>query len=288
MRSFRVLLVWCVVALAACSAPARGTEPEIGPVPTVAPGAELRLPVEDYLVTDEQGVEIAAARVLLITACLRRFGVEYTVPLPVAQPFGPRSLTERRYGITDAGLAELHGYGMGPRDPALRPAPVKPELDATGQNALTGQGQSVLAGQAVPEGGCAGDADRVLDRDLPAGADPQLGQRLQFESFEAGRQDSRVRAAVAAWSACMAEAGHHYADPLAVAGDPAFIGDVTPTQLATAATDIDCKVRTNLVGVWFTVESAYQRARIEKDPDAFAKAKDANAARLRAARHVPR
>ncbi|MCX4690516.1 hypothetical protein OG401_40555 [Kitasatospora purpeofusca] len=50
-----------------------------------------------------------------------------------------------------------------------------------------------------------------------------------------------------------------------------------------AQTDVECKARTNLIGVWFAVEADYQKAAIAQQPQAFAALKaerDAQAARL--------
>jgi hypothetical protein len=68
----------------------------------------------------------------------------------------------------------------------------------------------------------------------------------------------------------MAEAGFRYADPLAVAADPAFSARIDQHQLDVAVADIGCKSSTNLVGTWFTVESAYQTRAIRANRAAFA------------------
>lgn len=209
------------------------------------------------------------------------------MPVP-SGGYGPVSLTDRRYGITDVGLARSFGYGLGPRDPARAVRPARPEIGADGENVLSGQGRSVVNGIAVPEGGCIGEADRNLTEPGTSSVDIRKGNQLNLESFAQSRQDSRVQAAFRSWSACMEQAGYHYADPLAAAADPAFAGTPDPQQIAVALVDIDCKARTDLVGIWFTVESAYQRRAIDADAAAFAAAKEAIVARDRAATAVSR
>jgi hypothetical protein len=268
-----------LLALSACStAPAveQDGPPEIGAVPQLLESVNLRLPVQDYLPTAEQAAELAKAKLVLIKQCMRRFGTEYTFEFVSPEGYGPRSATDRRYGITDVALARTDGYSMGARDPALQPMPPRPELGPDGQNALSGQGASVVNGVDVPEGGCIGEAERSLEN---ATTNERRGQLLQQQSFKESRLDSRVQAATKEWSSCMAEAGHHYTDPLAAAGDPRFIGGVTAEQIAVAVTDIDCKSTTNLVGIWFTVESAYQNRHIEQNAAAFEQARKAIAAR---------
>ncbi|HET8683380.1 MAG TPA: hypothetical protein VFM54_16160 [Micromonosporaceae bacterium] len=281
-----------VLALAACSSTgvAGPAEPPVGEVPTLLASVGLRLPVEDYLQTTEQGDRLGAARLVLIRRCMARFGIDYTVkPLP-ASGYGPRSLTDRRYGITDLALARTAGYGLGPRDPKLAARPERPKIGPDGQTVLSGRGRSVVNGLPVPDGGCIAEADRALDQVVPAGTDVRIGNQLQLRTFEVSRNDSRVRAAFAAWSACMSGSGYLYDDPLTVMGDPAFTGEdpahagrPSPAELAVAAADIGCKARTNLVGIWFTVESAYQRREIDPDRARFVAAREAIAARDRAA-----
>jgi hypothetical protein len=268
-------LASCAAAGSTAPTPAATTPP----VPSLLASAGLRLPVQDYLPTEEQQWQLTRARLVLIRQCMRGFGLEYHVEPVSSAGYGPRSLTDRRYGITDSELAHISGYGLGARDPAKQPQPAKPDVGPEGTNVLTGQGQSVVRGTKVPDGGCMAQAERDLDRSAPAGADANLGQKLQFQSYEASKQDSQVRTVTASWSACMAKAGYQYADPIAAAGDPAFEGTVNPAQIAVAEADIRCKGETNLVGVWFTVESAYQRHQIDQNAGAYAAVKEAIATR---------
>ena len=237
--------------------------------------AQLRLPVEDYLPTVAQKDRLARARVALIRACMARFGFAYEVTPVPSDRYGPVSLTDRRYGITDLALARTFGYGLGPRDPAGIVRPDPPRLGADGQNVLTGQGRSVVAGLVVPDGGCIGEADRALTGSAAAVAHLGQGSRLQVESFTMSRADSRVRDALDSWSVCMAAAGYRYADPLAASADPAFNGPLDQQQVDVAVADVVCKASTNVTGIWFTVESAYQRRAIEADRTAFAQTRDA-------------
>ena len=282
----RLAALCVVLLLAGCGASAstvdlRG-EPVVGPAPSMLASAGLRLPVEDYLPTADQNDRLAQARVVLIRACLARWGIGYdVVPVPSGR-YGPISLTDRRYGITDLTLARQFGYGLGPRDPALMTRPDKPRLDPDGVTVLSGQGRSVVAGLPVPDGGCIGEADRALAGSLSP-ADLRRGSDLQVESFARSRVDSRVRSAFQAWSSCVARAGYRYADPLAAAADPAFTGQPDQHQLDVATVDIGCKAATNLVGVWFTVEAGYESRAIAADPGGFAATRSAIATRDRLA-----
>jgi hypothetical protein len=276
-----------VVALGGCSAAAdrpAQARAAIGPIPAILASVNLRLPVQDYLLTDGQVQQVSRARLILIERCMGRFGFRYAVPQSgSATEYGPRSLTDRRYGITDARLAASSGYGLGDRDPSRQKRPPRPKIGADGDTVLSGQGQSSINRMPVPEGGCLGEAERALDASVPPAADPDLGQKLQFQSFEWAKRDERVQAVFRAWSSCMARSRYHYADPLAVAADPRFEGSVSKQEVAVAEADIACKARTNMVGVWFTVESSYQREQIGRTAAAFRATKEALAARLRVA-----
>jgi len=283
-RRVSLALMGGLLALGGCSsAPTTASdpaaEPVLGPVPQLVSTIGLRLPVEDYLPTPAQNDRLVRAQVALIRICLARFGIAYDVtPVPSGH-YGPASLTDRRYGITDLDVARQFGYGLGDRDPARMTRPARPAIGADGENALSGQGRSEVNGVAVPDGGCIGEADRGLTNSRTAAADLRKGNQLQFESFARSRVDSRVRAAFADWSACMVAAGHRYADPLAAAADPAFTSDLDQQQLDVAVNDIGCKAASNLVGVWFTVESAYQAREIEADRAGYAQTRAAIDAR---------
>jgi hypothetical protein len=281
-------LIVAALALSGCASRATGSDgagpAPADPVPVLLDSVGLRLPVQDYLLTDAQATLVSRGRALLVQRCMRRFGFNYAAPETAPGRYGPRSLTDRRYGITDAALAARYGYRLGDRDPALRKRPPAHALGPDAQTVLTGEGQSRIHGLAVPDGGCIGEADRRLARLAPPGADPRLGNRLQLESFQVSKRDERVQDAFRAWSACMRRAGYDYASPLTVAGDPQFVGS-RPGQheIAVARADVRCKASTNVIGIWFTVESAYQDVWIRQHAMAMKSCRNALAAQIRAA-----
>ncbi len=283
LTSALLLLVLAGCSTAKASASTSTGEPAIGAVPKILDSSTLRLPVEDYLPSSAEDDRLGVADLALIRSCMARFGIKYDIKPILGSTYGPVSLTDRRYGITDATLAAHYGYGLGPRDPALQKRPDKPDIGSAGETALSGEGQSEVNGITVPNGGCIGEADRKLSGSVPASVDMHKGNTLQFQSFAQSRADSRVVAAFKEWSACMARSGYHYADPLAAAGDPDFAGAANSHDVAVALADISCKSETNLVGIWFTVESAYERQVIDADPVGFAATKQAITARDQAA-----
>ncbi|MBB5781111.1 hypothetical protein [Nonomuraea jabiensis] len=272
MRPHLAALLAAATALTASCAQAR-------PSDTIAPdGAALRLPLDDYQHSPTQILTVTNAYRVLLIRCARRHGRALPITSSPRPLVGPRTWMERRYGLTDAADAASYGYGLGPRDPARHP-PETPDLDPATIAVITGTGDQ------APPGGCQEQARKALAM-APADADPSLPQHLSMLSFQRSRADRRVQAAVKEWSACMRAAGHSYATPFDPIADPAFRDGTSERELATTRTDLACKKRTNLVGVWLSVESAYQRTMIDRNAAALQRARRANQTTLRLAQET--
>jgi hypothetical protein len=293
-KSLRLPLVLCVAAvlpLAACTAggAAHGrTDSDTGEpavttaIPALLDTAHLALPVERYVPTPDQVRLVDQARLRLIDRCMTRFGMRYQVALP--RTAGAHNQLYRRYGITDARAAAVDGYGVAADDPGRQPRPPKPKLGPEGETALFGKGRSTVRGITVPAGGCVGEANGILAASGPPVANPTLGQNLSAESFQRSQRDSRVLRGFAAWSGCMARDGYYYTDPLQPPADPQ-LGDGSGTEATRIArADVACKQQTNLVGTWYTVESAYQQRMIEANQTALNTVRQSIDSQLAAAR----
>jgi hypothetical protein len=244
------------------AAPAR---PEVTATPRVLDPAGLRLPLEEYQFSDAQWARVTSAQQILATACMRRFGLRYD-PVENAGRSPVRSRTDRRYGLADPGQARAHGYQL-PADstgPVSRPALSDDQVTVLeGRSVGHGPERSPAPvrhrGKPVPEGGCMGEARRALVRDGAVG-EAEAVRRIDTASVLRAMEDPRVRSAFDRWSACMEKRGHAYDDPWQAINDKAFRGPgVTPREIATAVADVACKRETNLVGVWYAVDAAYQR-----------------------------
>ncbi|MCK9895322.1 hypothetical protein [Frankia sp. AgB32] len=258
------------------------SNPATGVAPALTDASHLRLPLDRYLLTPHDADLVARAHRVLLRRCEQRFGI--TGPPEPPATAGPRTLNERRYGITDRALAATAGFRVSANGPVTVPKPTEP-ADPRTLDVLSGEGRRVVDGQPVPPGGCSGEAKRRLGAGAPAGADRFLAERLSRDSYFRAESDRRVQAAMRAWSICMQEHGFTYPTPLAAAADPRFrAGPVTPTEIATATTDIDCKARANLVGVWSTLEADLQRPAIATHRDALDTLLRANDAELRVVR----
>ncbi|MFI9307187.1 hypothetical protein [Streptomyces triculaminicus] len=208
---------------------------------------------------------------------MARFGFRYDYAGPPG--FRPRNRTQYRYGITNAREASVHGFAPpgSPRtqtsrreDPPLTAEMTlvlggtdEPGVMPGSQDAKGGQR---VNGQTVPDGGCFGEAmDSLKARNKWGGGDAPLARRIAAESFEHSRQDQRVTAAFTRWSQCMRDRGFTYADPLAAGDDPAWKTPTPSARERTAATaTAECKRTHNVVGIWWTVEAAYQLREINR------------------------
>ena len=284
-----------VIGLAACSTSngspaspdaAEGDEtgtglPVVTEVPKLVASLDLRLPLDAYIPSINEVQRMGLARRELISQCMLRLGVDIAIPKPVTG-VGPRTWTERRYGLTDADEAAVLGYGLGKRDPNAHRDPTRgPKLSPLALAVLTGEGAALPNGMEVPPGGCSGDAERALEGQ-GSGGDPvpdrYLAQQLSQESFGRSQRDPRVLAAFQRWSDCMRGEGHDYDEPLDPFSDRSLQRGATRKAIDTAVDDVTCKRRTNVVGIWYAVESAHQKLLIEENRAALATLAETNAA----------
>ncbi|MFJ6070303.1 hypothetical protein ACIQFU_05560 [Streptomyces sp. NPDC093065] len=262
------------VLLAAVGCSSQHSEPEGGPTPaaprpsTLLASVDLRLPIEDYLFSDAEMGRVRQAQQTLIERCARRFGLTYE-PVSAGPPVGPRSVMDRRYGLTDAKLARADGYHLGDRDPRIHEMEEFEAPEGKMLTVLTGKpgdsGGDKVNGVEVPAGGCAGEAGRELSKDETLGSS-DLAQDLNGRSFSATKEDPQVLAVFKSWSQCMKGKGFSYPDPLTVMNDNRFQGQKsTPLEIRTAVADVACKGQVNLVGIWFAVEVEHQKSLIVQE-----------------------
>ncbi|MEU9862926.1 hypothetical protein AB0D99_18855 [Streptomyces sp. NPDC047971] len=301
------VLLLSAALLTACSSSDSGggdakSEPEIGAVPKLLRTAELSYPMDTYETTPEQLQQLQKAQNRLISQCMQRFGFTYEPPPPVQSGRGSGS-DDTRYGLTDPDKAARYGYDSraGAAPPVKPPAP---SLGATGQLALSGpdlkQGAAqpmsweeaqkadsgkTVNGQKVPIGGCNRESYLKLYAPKKGAVDVMFVFNVTADAFTRARDDSRVAEAITAWSACMAEKGYKADDPVSPQEDLGIASGAlgSPKAVAAAKQDVACKERANLVGVWFTVESAYQQRNVEQNAETLNQAKTELEERLKLA-----
>ncbi|GLX48803.1 hypothetical protein Shyhy01_17530 [Streptomyces hygroscopicus subsp. hygroscopicus] len=270
-----------VAALTACSSrtPRPAGPPALGEIPRTVAVERLHLPVERYMLSPRQALRFDEVQDAAVRACMRGL----SAPYPAATRLRAGSAAERealdeytvlyrRYGLTDAAEARTWGYHTPAADSsggtaAKAPKPQFPS--AAARDVLTGvdpSGAPVTSyrGRPVPRGGCLGKAERLLGArgSQGPGTDPDgIVARIKADSFERSMSDPRVTKVFARWSACMDSRGFTMHTPM---DEVPSSNGATPSrrEIAQARADVACKARTDLVGIWFAVESAYQKAAI--------------------------
>ncbi|MFJ8622013.1 hypothetical protein ACIRD3_04125 [Kitasatospora sp. NPDC093550] len=312
-RAAGLLALAVSVAVSAAAAtgcgPAAGggtAAPAAGPVATITAVEQIARPIDRYLVTPQQVTTLQAAANALNETCMRAYGLP-----PVASDligFDEQALRYDRthaplYGFFDPERAAVSGYDRVPAQSvpaspatATAAAPPSPETLAVEHGVdPTGKAVPAYAGKAVPDGGCKGESTRGAGGALPL-PDPRA---LPDHGPEVATGDPRVRAAFAAWSACMQGKGYRYPTPQDVLADTTLLPrtaevngvvsvEHSPRELRQASDDVACKLSTNLVGIALAVQSAYDTRYIESHGPALAAYRQRIEDRVRAAERILR
>ncbi|MFE4409210.1 hypothetical protein [Streptomyces sp. NPDC056821] len=264
-----------------------GSTPKVASTPKLSSVTDQPLPIEAYLLSKDQTDQMDKAVVVLRQKCMQRFGLTYQ-DQSMQGAFQPKSITQFRYGVTDAEAVAVHGYKpAGSEKPVVKPSPQKMSPAAT--MVLTGttdpkvkpgsaaaKGGQDYNGQKVPAGGCLGEADRKVGVSGPNRyGDAEIVVKVNTESWDKSYTDSRVRAVFAKWSQCMKEKGYTYADPMKAGDDPEWQKTVTATsrEQQVASADVACKQKYNVLGIWYSVDVAYEKQMIEQNAEALAEVK---------------
>ncbi|MFJ8012674.1 hypothetical protein [Streptomyces sp. NPDC096339] len=271
--------------LAGCSQPGGdpGEEPAIGAVPALLQSRDLAFPMDAYLPDDRQQGVLAEAQDVLVDQCMQRYGFRYR--LRREDDSAAAHDYSRRYGLSDPAEAARLGYEQ-PRT-ARAQRPPQPELGPNEQLVLYGLdvdpslqvptsqeeaeksdvATTVVGGQKVPAGGCLRESNLKLFTPTKDTVGSLDSEGLRMEAYARSRKDGRVVKAFKSWSECMGGHGFTVDNPM---DRPPGIDDSnigSPQAIAQAARDVDCKRETNLVGIWYTVELAYQNRVIEKNAE---------------------
>ena len=265
------------------------------PIPTVLDSSHLVLPIEQFMFTDRDMATLQQAQAALARSCMKRFGFDWHPETPESDTSTVNAAnTAHRYGLTDPQAAAKYGYhytGPGSGTPKARNAT---KLTAAEAPVLTGAtldgsaAPTTYRGIAIPTGGCLGEASLDLSGQPGVLGDGELVTNINIGSYNQSYSDARVTAVFRKWSACMKAKGFDYPNPTTAPGrDPKFSGATpSPLELAIAQSDVACKRQTNLVGVWYAVDSAYQQVAIAHNTSALTGIKQCIIAELAKARTV--
>lgn len=227
--------------------------------------------------TVDEGRVIGAALSQLVDRCMAGYGFNYTSP---PSSHDARLLSFRRYAyVYDQATAENWGYHvpMEHDDESAALADVASISDAEYQLLVGVEPGTAtvlgLTGLAIPEEGCIGEARSQLATGSDQWGLPEVVGRINTESWLTSGEDPRVIDAFQSWSDCMWERGHKVTDPLFDEMPEGISLDTlrpTAAEIAMALDDVACQETTQVVRVWFEVESEIQAALIAQNADELA------------------
>lgn len=229
-------------------------------------------PLDAFMQTPDESKAISAAVTLVANRCMARYGFP-----PDVRPYrnvNPLDALARRYGtVRDVATAAKFGYHLpSPPRPEPASAPSVADRSAAEQAVLAGpepgQAQLVVNGLAVPPGGCLGEGQRAVGREVVQEAPDALAYQLQGQVFSRVMADDRVRASHAAWSACMKASGYQESDPLdvTVPGSPDLTtGLPSADEVRKAVADAGCAQQARLWEVGYAVEVALQQEAVQRN-----------------------
>lgn len=258
------------------------TIPPVTHVPVITDPTADRLPIEAYLLSTSQQQALLTAQQILISQCMARYGFKYDVTESTSDKAEGGSPTARRYGVVNRQEVERYGYhppqapGYGTGDNGSgRSLPAAEILVLTGGSGPVPPGASpaqsakpagTYDGKQVPAYGCEGESVQTLTAHGGSLAQPSEAERINYSSFTSSMSDPQVEHAFRDWSNCMESKGLTYDNPMAAVADPRWRKSApSALEIRTAKADVICKQRTNLVGLWFTVEAFMQNHEIKQN-----------------------
>ncbi|MGW1501192.1 hypothetical protein ACWCQW_21875 [Streptomyces mirabilis] len=215
------------------------TDPKI-----IDPLPGLRLPIQEYIETNEQAQRATQARLNLVDNCLESMHVKFK-PTPVSGSTPP-SLMAGRYGPVNQDQAR-YGYhfmvvigGPGTATRKEPPASAKSAVEKCSEEAV----------EKVPS---------LEDKGLP--------DEIKQTSYIKSIMSPKAVSAFNRWSQCMSTAGYSYKSPMDAMRDPRWnwkSGSPSHEEISTARRDVQCKQNTGVVNAWFRAEADLQESDINQ------------------------
>ncbi|MEU7292312.1 hypothetical protein AB0A76_03760 [Streptomyces exfoliatus] len=246
--------------------------------PPAVDGAEIPpFPIEKYLPKVGEDSRIAAASGEIIRECMAGFQLRYQPPAISQEALDSEengANRMRRYGVSSSTVSTVNGYHL-PKGMTgdFAPAQQGSQMSETERKVFIGDKDPTVEikpgekvnGKEIPSGGCSGEAQRRL-KFKPR---QRMAEKINNMSFAQSQENKQVKKAFQDWAACMTRSGYSYKTPM----EPLEkIEGSTPaaTEIATANADVRCKESTNLVGIWFAIESKIQEELIARNEEALA------------------
>lgn len=258
-------------AIAACSAQPEQPRPEppLGTLAVINIDADVKFPLDGYLISPERRAIVRKSQDLLVQKCLRRLGFEMELPEREVE-----HVQSRVIGVVDDAEVSKYGYSDPETLEAVRKAEeLRKRQKPWPQDMIDALNGKTASKGSAPTGGCMGESQRALD--IPVKSERKAGDEnfvigLSRDSTTLTEADSRLKAAWGKWSSCMKQAGYNYADPWGPNSEKKFGGDdASPEEIATARADVACRKKHDVNSIWVTVRTAYQNRLIVDNADAL-------------------
>jgi hypothetical protein len=247
--------------------------------------ASMVLPIASYMLAADEYAVVQRAHGIIEQKCMAERGFDWIPPAPYTGDVFGRQVNRRYRYVLDSEIAAEFGYhvvGSG------RPEESDSSLSDAELVALSGDDEF-----AEEPGGCMGAAIKQLSGGMKYTESGGLNlpypvHEVNFASFSRSQQDPRVRAALDKWSTCMTERGYEVSDPVNYLPAEFDIGTPEPStaEIDMALWDVECQKTTDIVRVWFDVDSEIQRKMLGERAEVFARITQENAELLRRATDV--
>lgn len=236
--------------------------------------ASLKFALDDYLPTREALLNQQKGRDILLDQCVERFTDHPYVP-ESAVGVSP-AFSHYRFGPASLDNAKQSGYHdpadeLGPEFAMAHPVSIRsgmptPQWLIDGRLPAGAARPTDPAHQTLPAGGCMGEVDRLMG-ERPSAANVIEGEIEGILAAE--RSDRRTRDAIADWAACMHAAGYAYDNPVEPISQFGSDAVPSPTERATAAADVTCRVQTDYLARRVQILNELQRASLASHQDAW-------------------
>jgi len=271
-------------------------QPRIGPL-AASPPAQVTLPLDAYLESDRDGNTIAKAQNLLVATCMKQKGFTYQPQPSSGGTEGVTGIDDPAYGLSSSVGVQTYGYHNDATQLASNLLPYSIHDQYPNGYLVALYGTADLRSSSSHPPGCVDDATKSLAQGQGQ-YDQNIVGEVGGDAASRTAADSRIVAAIGAWSRCMRSKGFAFATPAQPAkqfaasitapsgGSAASVPPASAQEVATAEADLACKASVKLAQLWTAVEAGYQSEYIEKNQTALAAYRDAMATKVRRAAQV--
>ncbi|WEO93433.1 hypothetical protein A6P39_005025 [Streptomyces sp. FXJ1.172] len=246
-------------------APRQVSEPALRRIPQISKrGQHLTMPIDAYQTSTKDIALIGSASDEAAHDCMRSLGYRSWTTSTLTTSDPDKGKESDLLDYLDPTTVRHSGY---PNTLTVKQASSAPRSKASNitpnaLHAFLGSASRTATGASIPRGGCLREGERRVEgttTELPA--DPRL---LSAQAKGAALHDSRMRKAVATWSACMAQGGLRYTDPLSAQNDARWgrrpsSSAASEEEKRVAYADSRCQQKINLVGLYKALEASYEQ-----------------------------